>query len=95
MNTRRDRWEIIGQILSLCRTPRKKTWIIYKCNLNFKTFDRYWATIEDHRFGKIEGEQNGDRLYITTKRGLAFLSRWEKSLGQSFEALAPQMTIRE
>ena len=38
---RRERLEIVKAILELCITPRKKTAIVYQCNLNFKIVRKY------------------------------------------------------
>ncbi len=44
---RREKLEIIKEILELCITPRKKTSIVYQCNLNFKIVKKYltWCFI--------------------------------------------------
>lgn len=39
--SRRQKADIVKEILELCRNPVNKTTIVYKCNLNFKIVKRY------------------------------------------------------
>lgn len=38
---RRERLEIVKEILELCIIPSRKTTIVYQCNLNFKIVRKY------------------------------------------------------
>ncbi len=67
--TRRDRLEIVKDILELCLTPCKKTRIVYQCNLNFKIVKRYLSWCFTHGWLK---EDNS--LYSTTALGRDYLN---------------------
>src|SRR5438105_69967 len=74
-NSNRGRTEIIGDILAVCleRTTRR-THIMYKGNLSYVMLRDY--TNELVRKGLIEEEDSGS--YITTEKGRAFLTYYER-----------------
>ena len=65
---RRTRTEIIRDILELCRTPVKKTTIVYQCNLNFQIIKKYlsWCFSRGWLIREIVGKRI---LYATTESG--------------------------
>jgi predicted transcriptional regulator len=71
---RRDKIEIIADILKAATYGAKKTHIVYKANLNFNVFKRYLSRLEEKGLlMKINGGQ-----YITTKKGSQFLEQYNK-----------------
>ena len=61
---RRTRCEIVIDILKLCLEPRKKTEIVYLCNLNFRLIKDYLSCLLEK--GWIKKVHN---LYETTESG--------------------------
>ena len=69
---RRGRFEIISEILTLCRTPTQKTHVLYKCNLSYDQLQKYLRfLVENDLLAPFEKE--GKSFYKTTKRGENFL----------------------
>lgn len=63
--TRRNKLEILGCILDLCKTNgSSKTRIVYQVNLNFKNAGLYLEWLTTHGYLVKE-----DRLYRTTPTG--------------------------
>jgi predicted transcriptional regulator len=67
--SRREKIEIVKDILELCLIPCKKTHIVYKCNLNFKIVKTHltWCFVR----GWIK-EYKG--IYTTTDLGRDYLN---------------------
>lgn len=71
---RRDKIEIIVDILKVALHGAKKTHIVYKANLNFTVFKRYLIGLEEKGLlMKINGGH-----YITTQKGSQFLEQYNK-----------------
>ncbi len=66
---RREKLEIINEILRLCVIPSLKTRIVYECNLNFKMIIRYLRWCFDNGWLIKEGA-----LYETTQLGKDYLN---------------------
>lgn len=66
--SRRQKADIVKEILELCRNPVNKTAIVYQCNLNFKIVKRYlnWCFIN----GWLQKE---GKTYQTTGLGTDYL----------------------
>jgi predicted transcriptional regulator len=63
--TRRNKLEILGGILNICKTDgSSKTKIVYQVNLNFKNAGQYLEWLTSHGYLEKEG-----RLYKTTSSG--------------------------
>jgi len=60
---KRDKLEIIGSILLICKNGAKKTEIIYKANLNFKNGEAYLQWLIDRELITKEG-----KLFKTTPK---------------------------
>ena len=75
MGNKRDRVEIMAEILDMCVSPQTKTHIMYGTNLSWKMLQHYLA----HMQSKALLEINGDSTrYVTSKRGREFLQRWKE-----------------
>jgi predicted transcriptional regulator len=67
--TRRNKLEILGGILNLCKTEgSSKTKIVYQINLNFKNAGQYLEWLTSHGYLVKE-----ERLYKTTSSGYELL----------------------
>ena len=68
---RRDKVEIMADILNACVHGANKTAIVHKANLNFKIVDTYLELLLQKDL--ISVEHNGVTSYKTTKNGMKFL----------------------
>jgi len=70
---RRNNVDIVADILRVAMGGAKKTWIVYRANLNFKIVKDYLSElIEQGLLAASEGS-----LYRTTERGREFLRQYD------------------
>ena len=72
---KRDRLEIMAEILGLCSEPKTKTHVMYGTNLSWKMLQHYLSELQSREL--LEVHNNSNR-YVTTKRGLNFLDKWKE-----------------
>ena len=79
MGSRRSRIEVIKDILTEASSGANKTRIIYRANLNFLRFNRYFSELVEK--GLIVGVDNpgGGVVYQTTEKGKALLEVLKKA----------------
>ena len=75
MGGKRDRVEIIAEILDLCLEPRSKTRVMYGTNLSWKMLQNYLSHLQER--GLLE-TQNNSTKYLTTERGRDFVEKWKE-----------------
>lgn len=79
MKMERNRWEIIRDILKATLDERKvkKTRILQKAYLDWRTFNRYFVYLLDERFitKSVLDESNPDECYIITEKGRNFMKK--------------------
>ena len=68
---KRNREEIISQILNVCRNGAIKTRVVYQANLNFKTVGPYLDLLVKNNL--IEVQQGEKKMYETTEKGETLL----------------------
>ena len=68
---KRNREEIISQILNVCRHGAIKTRVVYQANLNFKTVGPYLDLLVKNNL--IEVQQGEKKMYETTEKGETLL----------------------
>ena len=68
---KRSELEIKIEILRLCKTPRKTTEVMYKCNLNHIKKKEHLETLTNNAM--IEKTKLG---YTTTNKGKTILEKW-------------------
>jgi len=71
---RRDRVEIIAEILHLARRGVRKTHIVYRANLNHAILELYLSRMEQQ--GLIVRNASPERSIQTTEKGLQFVERY-------------------
>ena len=77
---RRSRVEVIMDILSEARKGSNKTRIMYRCNLNFVCFNRYFKELlEKGLIVEVALDPDGIRVYKTTDKGLQLLEVLKKA----------------
>jgi predicted transcriptional regulator len=75
MGSKRNRVEIIAEILGLCSEPKSKTHVMYGTNLSWKMLQHYLSELQSR--GLLEFHDNSSR-YVTSKRGLEFVEKWKE-----------------
>lgn len=75
---RRNKYDIWGDILALAEKPQKRTWIVYKCNLNFQIVKTYLRELLSKGFLKIISNGRRDIRYQRTDRGSEYVEMFTK-----------------
>ncbi len=78
MNQERNRWEIIRDILkaTIDDTKVKKTRILQKAYLDYRTFNRYFNFLNDEGFiTKYKANGCNKECYMITDKGKAFIKK--------------------
>ena len=70
---RRNRLDIIADILNATKKGLRKTRIVYSTNLNFKLANNYLPLLTENGLLEVT-----DRVYITTRQGIEFLENYRK-----------------
>ena len=68
---KRNRDEIIAQILYVCKNGANKTRVVYQANLNFRTVNPYLDTLIGGNLLEVSRDRN--TIYKTTQKGADFL----------------------
>ena len=71
---KRDRVEIMAEILDLCVEPKTKTHVMYGTNLSWKMLQQYLSHMQSRDLLEM---QNDSTNYVTTKRGHDFVEKWK------------------
>ncbi len=72
---KRNRLEIMAEILSLCKQPQTKTKVMYGTNLSYKMLQKYLSQLQSR--GLLEVHHSLTK-YMTTQKGLDFLEKWRE-----------------
>ena len=81
MGSKRDRVEIMAEILCLCSKPQSKTRIMYGTNLSWKMLQHYLKYMQEHGLLEIKDDST---QYAATHKGKEFVSKWNE-LKELFE----------
>jgi len=68
---KRDRFEIIAEILRSAKNGAKKTHIMYQCNLSYRMTQKFLAHLLETHLLKMGNS------YHTTEKGLHFLEAYQ------------------
>ena len=80
VNVQRRSWpEITTEILEATLNPSNKMRIMYKSNLNFERFNRYFYDLLRKGFIEEKNGSKGQLVYKTTKRGKTLLEVLRKA----------------
>ncbi|MEA2090612.1 MAG: winged helix-turn-helix domain-containing protein, partial [Thermoproteota archaeon] len=74
---RRDRLQIMAQILQIAKHGSLKTTIMYKANLSFAQLNKYLKLLLNLELLEAKN-QNGRTVYKTTKKGFKYLKSYEE-----------------
>jgi predicted transcriptional regulator len=72
---KRDKIEIIAEILGLCSEPKTKTHVMYGTNLSWKMLQHYLSELQSRRLLEVHDDST---KYITSHRGREFLEKWRE-----------------
>jgi predicted transcriptional regulator len=72
---KRDRIEIIAEILGLCSEPKTKTHVMYGTNLSWKMLQHYLSELQSRELLEVHDDST---RYITSQRGREFLEKWRE-----------------
>ena len=72
---KRDRVEIMAEILGLCSEPQTKTQVMYGTNLSWKMLQHYLSQLQSLALLEVHGNST---KYVTTPRGLEFVEKWRE-----------------
>ena len=75
MGGKRDRVEIMADILGLCSEPKTKTHVMYGTNLSWKMLQHYLSELQSLELLEVH---NNSTRYVTTNRGLDFVKKWKE-----------------
>jgi len=80
LNKRRDRHEIVSEILNYARRGKIKTHIMYKAKLSYAQISEYLPLLVEKGFVEnitVKQRRRIVTMYRTTKKGREFLNRLE------------------
>jgi predicted transcriptional regulator len=72
---KRSSFEIMAEILNLCKKPQTKTKIMYMTNLSWRMLHNYLSTLQSK--GLIEVHHSLTK-YAATPKGVKFVETWKK-----------------
>jgi len=72
---RRDKLQILADILHLCRSPQAKTCIMQKTNTSYVSLQRHLMELRKLSLVELQPETS---KYAITQRGFVFLEKWKK-----------------
>jgi len=77
--SRRGRFEIIHDILTLCLKPVQKTYIMYQANLSYTQLQKYLEYLVQIQLLEVRNVEE-DTLYAVTEKGLNLIENYKKLL---------------
>jgi len=72
---KRNRLEIMAEILRLCSEPKTKTHVMYGTNLSWKMLQHYLSELQAREL--LEVRDNLTK-YVISKKGLDFVEKWKE-----------------
>ena len=72
---KRDRVEIMAEILGLCLEPQNKTQVMYGTNLSWKMLQHYLSQLQSLDLLEVHGKST---KYVATQRGKEFVEKWRE-----------------
>ena len=75
-NKRRDKLDIIAEILTIAKDGLLKTQIMYRANLSFAQLNEYLDFLKGMNLLRIEKE-NRKKVYKTTEQGERYIQKYD------------------
>jgi predicted transcriptional regulator len=76
--SKRDRVQIIAEILNSCKVPQSKTSIRRHTDLSYGILQNCIMHLLMRQWIELTGEENGQQKLIITDKGAAFLEKWQE-----------------
>jgi len=73
---KRDRIQIIAEILATCKKPQTQTYIRRKTNVSYEVLKKCIMSLLIKQWLLEVNLENGQKKLAITERGLEFLSKW-------------------
>ena len=76
----RGRWDIMASVLSVAKSPKSRTHIMYGANLSFRQLKRYMELLLEKGLLCVSENTNSKakNLYVITDIGLSFLESYHR-----------------
>ncbi|MCW3995716.1 MAG: winged helix-turn-helix domain-containing protein [Candidatus Bathyarchaeota archaeon] len=75
-NNKRDRIQIIAEILTVCKKPRTQTYIRQRTRITYDILQRCLMQLLIRQWIRQIDEADGQRKLEITDKGLVFLDKW-------------------
>ena len=72
---KRDRVDIMAEILVLCSKPQTKTQVMYGTNLSWRMLQHYLSQLQSLDLLEVHGNST---KYVATQRGQEFVEKWRE-----------------
>ena len=76
LNAKRDRIQVLAEILGTCRSPQTQTYIRRHTSISYSVLQSCLVVLLLRRWITEVETDNGQRKLVTTEKGLAFLEKW-------------------
>ncbi|MCW4017512.1 MAG: winged helix-turn-helix domain-containing protein [Candidatus Bathyarchaeota archaeon] len=86
---KRNRLQVLTEILQVCRLPQTKSRIMHKANLSHGVLQDCLFQLQELSFIELFSDSPDLTQYMTTERGRVFLGKWS----QLQELLTPKEQI--
>ena len=80
--TKRSESEILAQILYTAGSDAKKTQLLYKSNISYTHFIKYFSFLLDKQFIEVKDGKPSGKIYHTTEKGEHFLENINNVLNE-------------
>lgn len=75
-NRKRDRIQIIAEILGLCKTPQTQTCIRRQTSISYEVLQSCIIQLQMRQWLALVDAQDGQRKLEITEKGTVFLDKW-------------------
>jgi predicted transcriptional regulator len=72
---KRNRLQVLTEILDICKSPQVKTRLMQKANLSYSSLQDCLQQLQNLNLVQL---QNGTSGYVTTEKGITFLIKWKQ-----------------
>ncbi|NLF88443.1 hypothetical protein GX563_06435 [Candidatus Bathyarchaeota archaeon] len=90
MSRKRDRIEVLAEILSICKTPHTKTFIRCHTSVSYEVLQSSIMQLVKRQWLLQDGEGCGQPKFTITAKGRTFLKKWlelQQILGLDIKAV--------
>ncbi|MCW3999434.1 MAG: winged helix-turn-helix domain-containing protein [Candidatus Bathyarchaeota archaeon] len=92
-NRKRDRIQIIAEILGQCRSPQTQTYVRRQTNLSYDVLQSCIMQLLVRQWLRQVEDENGQKRYVTTPKGMVFLEKWFELLQLAGVSKRPKLSV--